>query len=238
MRGLGASRAAVLSDGEFGEVQAFHFTKAARKLGMEVALSRRWRPGSRNYTGLARDVAHVKPDIVFLSGLLDTRGGQVIRDLRSRLSAETELIASQGFLPVSALFAAAGPAARGAYVSSPGFPIERLPPEGRHFVAAFGAAQGARAVEQASVYAAQAAEVLLDAIAASDGTRPSVVQALRRARVRRGILGDFAFDDSGDTTSAPITIVRARRGGGSRTVSSLDGAEVVRLIDVPARLRR
>jgi hypothetical protein len=31
----------------------------------------------------------------------------------------------------------------------------------------------------------------------------SLVEALLRARVRRGILGDFAFDEAGDTTSAP-----------------------------------
>jgi ABC-type branched-subunit amino acid transport system substrate-binding protein len=229
---------AILSDGGAGAPQAFHFADAARRLDMEVVLSRRWRPGSRGYDGLAREVARLNPDIVFLSGVLDAGGGQVIRNLRTRLPAETDLIASQHFLSISSLFAAAGPAARGVYVSSPGFPIERLPSEGRHFVAAFGATQGARPVEQASVYAAQAAEVLLDAIAASDGTRRSVAEALLRARVRRGILGDFAFNDAGDTTSAPIAIVRARHGDGSQTVSSPDGAEVVRLIDVPARLLR
>ena len=43
-RDLGARRAAVLSDGGYGETQAFHFARAARGLGMEVVLARRWRP--------------------------------------------------------------------------------------------------------------------------------------------------------------------------------------------------
>lgn len=175
---------------------------------------------------------------MFLSGLLDANGGQLIKDLRERLPAATPLLANSGFLPISQLFATAGRSARGVYVSLSGLPIERLPREGRHFVAQFGATQPAGGVDQASVYAAQATEILLDAIAASDGTRASVVSALRRHRIRRGILGSFAFDANGDVTRAPITIVRARRGGGSQRVLSTAGASVQRVIEVPARLLR
>ena len=90
-----------------------------------------------------------------------------------------------------------------------------------------------RAIHPAAVYAAQAADVLLDAIARSDGSRASVVAELRRSRVRRGLIGSFAFDSAGDVTHTPITIVRASRGGGSETVGSTAGARVVRVIDVP-----
>jgi len=54
--------------------------------------------------------------------------------------------------------------------------------------------------------------VLLDAIAASDGTRRSVTRHLLTARVRGGILGSFTFDRNGDTTFNPTMIFRIRGG--------------------------
>ena len=89
-----------------------------------------------------------------------------------------------------------------------------------------------------SVYAAQAAELLLDAIAHSDGTRDSVVAALRRTRLKRGLLGSIAFNSEGDMTRPAVTVFRALRGGGSGPVTSTDGAETVRVISVASELVR
>ena len=58
-------------------------------------------------------------------------------------SAKTQLA---GFLPVAALFEGAGSAARGVYVTRSGRSPDRLPPEGRQFVAQFAATQGTRPV--------------------------------------------------------------------------------------------
>jgi hypothetical protein len=58
----------------------------------------------------------------------------------------------------------------------------------------------------------QAAAVLLDAIAASDGTRASVTRNLFRTRVEDGILGTFELDGNGDTTAGGVTIYRIERG--------------------------
>jgi ABC-type branched-subunit amino acid transport system substrate-binding protein len=89
-----------------------------------------------------------------------------------------------------------------------------------------------------SVYAAQAAELLLDAIARAGGSRESVVAALRRTRVKRGLLGGIAFDSEGDMKRAPVTVFRVLRGGGSALVSSTEGAQTLRTISVPSELLR
>ena len=65
----------------------------------------------------------------------------------------------------------------------------------------------------AFAYGAQAAEILLDAIARSDGTRPSVNRELRATRVEEGILGDIRFDKNGDLVEGPVTIYRFTRKG-------------------------
>ena len=60
--------------------------------------------------------------------------------------------------------------------------------------------------------AAQAADVLLDAIARSDGTRAVVVEELFNTRVTGGILGSFSFDQYGDITPATVARYSVRNG--------------------------
>ena len=56
--------------------------------------------------------------------------------------------------------------------------------------------------------AAQATELVLRAIAGSDGTRASVLARLRASTERDGILGSFRFDPNGDMTPGSVPIVR------------------------------
>jgi ABC-type branched-subunit amino acid transport system substrate-binding protein len=66
------------------------------------------------------------------------------------------------------------------------------------------------------MHAAVATEVLLDAIARSDGTRASVLDELRGIEIKRGIIGSFHFDRFGDMTPAKLTILRVRLGAKAR----------------------
>ena len=234
-RELGARRVLVLSDGGYGEAEALYFPLAARRLGLHVVNVLRWNPRGADYAGLADAVARAHPDAILLSGLLDSNGGRVVRAIRARLPRVT-LLGTDGFLPISGLFAAAGTAARGMYVSLPGGTLSSLGPEGRFFARSFAATQPGQAVDQTAIYAAQAASMLLDAIAHSDGTRASVTKHLLAVNLDRGILGNLSFDDHGDPNSSPITILRARHGGGARTVLSYEGATIVRIVRPPRRL--
>jgi ABC-type branched-subunit amino acid transport system substrate-binding protein len=88
---------------------------------------------------------------------------------------------------------------------------ERLPPTGRSFARTFERSVGG-AVDPYSVTTAQAAEVLLEAIAASDGTRASVTDELLEVRIKDGLVGSFEFDANGDTTSPGLTFFRIEKG--------------------------
>jgi hypothetical protein len=55
-------------------------------------------------------------------------------------------------------------------------------------------------------------EALLDAVAASSGTRASVTDKLLRVRARGAILGRFGFDAKGDATSSAVTMYRIENG--------------------------
>jgi len=228
---LGHRRVALLDDGDggYGVPLAIAFERAAHRLGLNVVLQESWDPQARSYRGLVQAVGRSGAQAVVLSGLLDTNGAQVVRELRGQLGREVTVLGNEGFTPVSLFLERAGDAGRGVYVSLNGLTLERLGPAGRRFVRAFAATQPGAEIQPSAVYAAQATEVLLDAIARSDGTRASVIRELFRSKVTRGLLGDFSFDENGDISESPITILRAERGGGANTILSFEGAVIDRV---------
>jgi ABC-type branched-subunit amino acid transport system substrate-binding protein len=96
-------------------------------------------------------------------------------------------------------------------ISQPQIAPSLLRGPGQLFVARFGKQIGGT-FYPSTAYAAQAADVLLDAIARSNGTRASVTRALFATHVRNGITGSFAFTPSGDTTAGSVTIIRVEHG--------------------------
>lgn len=225
---LGRTRVALLDDGDpgYGRALASAFERAARKLGLDIVVRARWDPQAPSYRRLAEQAARAGADVVVLSGLLDSNGAGVVRDLRARLGRQVPVLATDGFTPASFLLDQAGGAGRGVYISQNGVTIEKLGPAGRRFVRAFSGTQPGVEIEPSAVYAAQAAEVMLDAIARSDGSRQSVLEQLFATRVRGGLLGDFAFDAAGDITQSPVTILRAEPGA----VPGADDAVVERVV--------
>jgi DNA-binding SARP family transcriptional activator/ABC-type branched-subunit amino acid transport system substrate-binding protein len=183
---------------------------AAERLGVPVVGLARWNPRARSYTSLVNGVEEARPDGVFLGGALIGNEGRLIRELRAALP-RARLLAPDGFAMTDVLVDSAGSAAEGMTMTIAGTPPNALGAGGRRFVAGLAEDLGVTP-ETYSVYAAQAAEVLLDAIARSDGTRTSVVRQLFRTRVRGGIVGDFSLTGSGDTTARAIAVYRMERG--------------------------
>ncbi len=226
----------VLDDGgTYGAGMALHFELSARRLGLHLAGSSRYSNGD-TFSRLAARVARSGATAVFLGGVLED--GPLIRVLRRQLGPRFTILADDGFLPPGLLFQTNGPAARGVYIAADVLPNGPLRPAGRDFVAHFAATQH-QAPAWAAIYAAQATDVMIDAIARSDGTRRSVTRALFKTCVHNGILGSFCFDANGDPTSTGISIVKAMRPGGDRTApENTQGAHLVTMIYPPRTLVR
>jgi ABC-type branched-subunit amino acid transport system substrate-binding protein len=122
-----------------------------------------------------------------------------------------QLIGPDGFSPVRNVVHDVGPAVEGMIVSEPWIGPTLLHGPGAQFAAQFGKQVGGTFYPW-TAYGAQAADVLLDAIAPSDGTRRSVTKALFATHVRNGIIGSFSFTPSGDTTTRSMTIIRIKHG--------------------------
>jgi ABC-type branched-subunit amino acid transport system substrate-binding protein len=128
--------------------------------------------------------------------------------LRRALGKSIPMITNDGFAAPDML-RAAGPGAAGLYTAEWGRTNAELPAAGKDFLAQFEAAShGRKAPDLSSAYAAAATEVLLDAIARSDGSRQSVTRQLARTHIRNGIVGDVAFNREGDLVHAPVTLYR------------------------------
>ena len=205
------------------------FRQAAGRLGLHVAGSSTWDPRARAYRKLASKVASTRADGVYLSGAY-ANGGAVIRALRQRLGQAVAILSDEGALPVSTLFQTAGSAARGVYIAAGAVPNGPLGDAGRQFVSRFYATQGQSPVDRYAIYAAQATEAMLSAIARSNGTRASVMRALLATCMHNGILGDFCFDANGDPTNSSITILQAQRSSANNLIGATDGASLVTVI--------
>jgi hypothetical protein len=87
-------------------------------------------------------------------------------------------------------------------------------------------------IEPSAIYTAEATQVLIDAIARSDGSRAGVLDELFRTSLRRGLTGGVRFDDRGDIVAPPITILRIGRD--ENQLRNFPGARLARLVRTPA----
>lgn len=217
----GVRKVYVLHDGEaYGVGIATGFRRAAESLGIDVVGFAGWDPAARSYASLFRRIGAANADAVFLGGVVGRNGGRLIRDkvaVLGRNEGAVKLIASDGFRGRTTV-EEAGAAAAGMYVADFGIPYAELPDEAKARAEAVAAGRpGAGRPSVSAIHGAQAAAVLLDAIAGSDGSRSDVTARLLATRVADGPLGSFRFDANGDPTDAsgPIagfTIFEIARG--------------------------
>ncbi len=200
-----ATKVFVLNDKQtYGLGVATLFRNAARKLGLKVVGFQSWDAKATSYESLVSAIKASGANAVFLGGIICNNGGKLIKDLRAGLGANVKLLGPDGFTPFSAVASTSGQASNGMYISYPGIPIKALKGAGKKFVQGFSKVVG-KTPDPYSAYAAQAAQVVLNAIAKSDGTRLSVTKGITNVKVVNGILGNFSIDANGDTTLGTVT---------------------------------
>jgi YVTN family beta-propeller protein len=237
---LGLKKVYVLEqEDDYGHFLASGFRRAARRLGLRIAGSATWDPAARSFRAFGERVARSKADGVFLGGVFFLGGDNLVEVLRKRLGPRIALMGGDGFFDAKALLGEIGSAAVGMYVAiAGGLPLDELPPAGDAFLNGFRQSQSTPQIPPYTLETAQAAEVVLAAIARSDGTRAGVLSEMRRSAIEEGILGEFRFDANGDVTPSPITVYRVT-GKVQPETDAYAGAEGMvadRVIRVPRRL--
>ena len=157
-----------------------------------------WDAKATSYEAIGEQIKASGAQSVYLGGIVCNNGVKLLKDLRAVLGPDVVFVGPDGWTPYSATLGA-GSAAQGMYVSYAGQPLEKLGPTGKKFMAQFRAyAKIKGSMPPYAVYQAQAAQIMLDAIARSDGTRSSVTKQMFKTNVKNGIMGTFRFDKNGD----------------------------------------
>jgi branched-chain amino acid transport system substrate-binding protein len=202
----------VLTDKEtYGNGIANLFVNYAKKLNIKTLPGKpeAWDKNASSYEAIASRIKASGADSVFLGGIVCNNGGKLIKDLRAGLGPDVQIFGPDGWTPISATIQGAGQASEGMYITQPGLPADQLKGEGKKFVDEFSAEIGT-APNPYTAYAAQAAVVLLDSIADSDGSRGQVSEGLFNRDFKDSILGDFKIDENGDTTLGIVSVYQIK----------------------------
>ena len=209
---LGLKKVFVLNDSEtYGLGIATLFSSYAEKLGIQILGNQKWDKDASSYESLASRIKASGADSVFLGGIVCNNGGKLIKDLRAGLGPDVTLVGPDGWTPISATIEGAGDASNNMYITQPGIPVDQLKGAGKEFVDAFQQEFG-KAPDPYTVYAAQAAVVLLDAIEVGGNDRAKVSEELFNTDVSDGILGSFQIDENGDTTLGTVAVNQIKDG--------------------------
>jgi branched-chain amino acid transport system substrate-binding protein len=201
----------VLNDKEaYGLGVAKNFAGAAKALGIKVLGFSAFDPKQANFRATFTRIKNTSPDAVFIGGLVDENSGQLINDKVAILGPNTAdpsgvmLMLPDGYTTDAIFQRSEGgtPNAKGAYFSVAGVGIDKYKGAALKFINGFKSTLKGKPVDPYAILAAQAAKVLLPAIAKSDGTRASVIDNVFKTKVDNGLIGSFAFNKNGDLTGA------------------------------------
>ena len=207
---IGVKKVFILNDKEaYGLGVATNYENAAKSLGIEIAGFDAFDPKASSYQALYKKIQATGADAVFIGGLICENGAQLIKDKVAVLGPNTgvKLLTPDGFA-LQGTIDDAGSASAGMYMSVAGQPINKFQGAAKEFATNFSKEYlGGKLPDPYAIYGGEAGTVMLDAIAASDGSRADVIKQLFATKVQNGLLGSFTFSPNGDPQGASGAVV-------------------------------
>ena len=188
LKSKGVKSVYVLNDGQtYGQGVAQSFTAKAKAIGLKVlstgSVGESWDPNQADYTDIFKKIAPLAPEAIFAAGSYINNGATLIKNKVAILGDNTKVkfMAPDSFTGYSAFVNS--PDAQGAYLSIAGISnnlLTKNQPNGvaSKFLASYVKAYGNPPVGAYSLYGVAAVQVILAAIAKSDGTRASITKAV------------------------------------------------------------
>ena len=211
---LGATKIFILDDKElYGKGVADAFEGFTEENGLEVVGHEGWNKDDPNYRALMTKIKASGADGVYIGGVSTNNGGQLMKDKVAIVgdNDKVKVMVSDGFV-LSSLFEEAGADnVNGAIGTAPTQPPENLSGAGAKFVSDLEAKLGTDNLEVYTVYAAACAQVFVDAIGASDGTRQGIIDQLFQVNSDT-VVGPMSFDENGDPASKVESVYLADGG--------------------------
>ena len=211
---LHATKIFILDDKElYGKGVADAFEGFAPDNGLTVVGHEGWNKDDPNYRALMTKIKASGADGIYIGGVSTNNGGQLMKDKVAIVgdNDKVKVMVSDGFV-LSSLFDEAGADnVNGAVGTAPTQPPENLSGAGAKFVSDLEAKLGTDNLEVYTVYAAACAQVLVDAIKASDGTQKGVLDQVFKVNSDT-VVGPMSFDENGDPASKVESVYLAEGG--------------------------
>jgi branched-chain amino acid transport system substrate-binding protein len=213
----------VLNDGQtYGQGLATSFVTGAEKVGLTVLGNEAWDAHQAGYRSLFAPIKASRPDAIYLAGLFDNNGAQLVRDKVAVLgdNMAVRLMAPDGFTGYPELRAL--PEAEGMYLTFTGLTVDRLQAAGgmaARLLSAYKDRFGRDLTSSFALYGVCAVQVILAAIERSDGTRKGVRDAVFEGEgitipAAQSLTGKAVRIDpaTGDITSQDISVLELTGG--------------------------
>jgi len=177
---LAASKVYILNDNQtYGQGVAKAFEDKAEELGLEVLGNEPWDAKQPNYTSLFNKIKAAGPDLVYIGGIYDNNGGQLVKDKVAVLgdNEAVPMIGPDGFTGYPELQKL--PQGQGMYLTFAGLSNDQLREAGgsaAKLLDDYKAKYGSDPSTSFALYGVAAMQVILAAIEKSDGTRTSITE--------------------------------------------------------------
>ncbi len=220
---LSVKKVYILNDNQtYGQGVGKAFEAEAKKLGMSVLGNEPWDGKQTSYAALFTKIKGLAPDMIYLAGIYDNNGGQLVKDKVTVLGDNTAvpMMAPDGFTGYPEL--AKMPQGEGLYLTFGGLPTDQLLAAGgaaKKLLDDYKAEYGAEPASSYALYGVAAVQVILAAIEKSDGTRKSVNSAVFSGEgitipADKSVIGkEIKIDPAtGDTSVKDISVLKLTGG--------------------------
>jgi len=198
---IGATKVYILDDTElYGHGIAVVFAETAQRIGLNVVGGPEGIDSkASDYRALATKIRGTSPDLVYYGGITQNNAGKLVKDLRSVLGNNVNLMGPDGIYE-QAFLEDAGDAGDGMYITFGGVAPSKLTGKGAEWYRAY-KAKFTGEPEAYAAYGYEAAKVAMDAIQrAGRKDRAAIRDAVFATKDYDGVLGRWSFDPNGDTT--------------------------------------
>jgi branched-chain amino acid transport system substrate-binding protein len=205
---LNAKKIAVIDDrSAYGKGLADQFEIAAKAAGAEIITREFTDMTKTDFTAILTRIKGMNPDLVFC-GCLDSQTGPMMKQIKN-LGLTATFLSGDGS-QTKQFLTLGGDAAEGAYASSPGVPLNKMP-GGPAFTEKYTKTFN-QDIQIYAPYAYDAANTLIAAIKQADSTDPAVYLPVLAAIEYQGVSGKVRFDEKGDIKGGSISLYKVSNG--------------------------
>jgi len=205
---LSARKIAVIDDrSAYGKGLADQFELAAKAAGAEIITREFTDMTKTDFTAILTRIKGMSADLVFC-GCLDSQTGPMMKQIRN-LGLTATFLSGDGS-QTKQFLTLGGEAAEGAYASSPGVPLNKMP-GGPAFTEKYIKTFN-QEIQIYAPYAYDATNTLIAAIQKADSIDPAVYLPVLAAIDHQGVSGNVRFDEKGDIKGGSISLYKVSNG--------------------------